>query len=582
VAIVVGLIALGAGWWYARRPVRPPALPLESIAMKRLTNTGDASVAAISPDGRYVVHVVGAHGKPSLWVRQVSSASNVQIVPAMPGSYGALTFSPDGENVLYVFYPPNTFGSLFELPLLGGLPRKIVEDLDTAPAFSPDGQRMAFVRDLGGGARAIVLATRDGGNQQRLAVGTTPNEYAPVQMAWSADGRELATFVGSMPRGLSRLVLVDVATGRPRDLSDARFDFPGQLSWLPEGRTLVFDAVGQGQGYGSSGQLWSISYPDGALRRLTADVANYSRLAAARDGRTFVAVQHAIRGNLWVAPEGDTSRARSITNITAGGDGTVGIDWTYDGRIVYGAMAHDSWDLWIANADGSAARQLTSAPGVEAVPCALPGGRSVAYISRSLGESRFRIRAVDLDGSNDRELLSTDVQPGYLQAVGDQLYFWVLPGRGVVAHRMPLAGGTPLPVFADPAKLPPNFRLRGVSPDGQWAFGTTFDLHVPGVNLAVLSIAGTRPRRIFPLPTERLPLDLVLSWAPRADAVEAVVSREGIGNLWRFPLDGSPPVPITRFESDDIRSYAWSHDGRTLALSRGSQSSDVVHITQGR
>ena len=53
VTIVVVLIALGAGWrWYSRSRVRPPAQPFESIAMKRLTNTGDASLAAISPDGR--------------------------------------------------------------------------------------------------------------------------------------------------------------------------------------------------------------------------------------------------------------------------------------------------------------------------------------------------------------------------------------------------------------------------------------------------------------------------------------------------------------------------------------------------
>ena len=147
---------------------------------------------------------------------------------------------------------------------------------------------------------------------------------------------------------------------------------------------------------------------------------------------------------------------------------------------------------------------------------------------------------------------------------------------------MPLAGGTPVPVFADPAKLPPNFRLRRISPDGQWALGTTLDFRVPGVNLAVLSIAGTRPPRIFPLPTDRPPLDMNFGWAPGGEAVEAVVSRDGIGNLWRFPLDRSSPGPITRFESDEIRSYAWSPDRTVLALSRGSQSSDVVLITSGR
>ena len=45
----------------------------------RLTSTGKATHAAISPDGNYVVHVVNDSGKQSLWVRQVATSSNVQI-----------------------------------------------------------------------------------------------------------------------------------------------------------------------------------------------------------------------------------------------------------------------------------------------------------------------------------------------------------------------------------------------------------------------------------------------------------------------------------------------------------------------
>jgi hypothetical protein len=58
-------------------------------------------LAAISPDGKYVVHVVVEPAQQSLWMRQVATSSNVQIVAPTPVRYDGLTFSPDGKFVYY-------------------------------------------------------------------------------------------------------------------------------------------------------------------------------------------------------------------------------------------------------------------------------------------------------------------------------------------------------------------------------------------------------------------------------------------------------------------------------------------------
>ena len=70
--------------------------------MTRLTNTGKSRMASISPDGKYVVHVIEDGGKQSLWVRQVAIRNNVQIVAPAEVQYFGMTFSPDGNYIYYV------------------------------------------------------------------------------------------------------------------------------------------------------------------------------------------------------------------------------------------------------------------------------------------------------------------------------------------------------------------------------------------------------------------------------------------------------------------------------------------------
>ena len=73
-----------------------------------------------------------------------------------------------------------------------------------------------------------------------------------------------------------------------------------------------------------------------------------------------------------------------------------------------------------------------------------------------------------------------------------------------------------------------------------------------------------------------------LQWAPDGRAIVYSEEKDGVSNLWSKPLDGAPARQMTRFREDEIRSFAWSRDGKQLALSRGRSSSDVVLITDFR
>ena len=66
------------------------------------------------------------------------------------------------------------------------------------------------------------------------------------------------------------------------------------------------------------------------------------------------------------------------------------------------------------------------------------------------------------------------------------------------------------------------------------------------------------------------------------EAVDYVLTRNGVSNIWRQKLSGGPPKQVTNFESGQIFDFDWSRDGRQLAVTRGSESSDVVLISNFR
>jgi Tol biopolymer transport system component len=70
-----------------------------------------------------------------------------------------------------------------------------------------------------------------------------------------------------------------------------------------------------------------------------------------------------------------------------------------------------------------------------------------------------------------------------------------------------------------------------------------------------------------------------LRFTPDGQALAYVVNEHGVANLWAQRLSGGAPAKLTDFKSDLILDYAWSRDGKKLALLRGQTSRDVVLLT---
>ena len=187
--------------------------------------------------------------------------------------------------------PTDLNGSLYLISTLGGTPKRLVSDIDSAPAFSPDGRRVAFLRSRSPSPTEsqLIVADADGANPAALLTVQLPEYVAGIFFggpAWSPDGATIVTAVGRRAaQGAevrARLVQVSVATRDVATLSDPGWMLAAQAAWMPDGRSLLVIARAPDQ---LNAQIWSVSFPDGEARRVTTSLNDHRIVSLTSDGR---------------------------------------------------------------------------------------------------------------------------------------------------------------------------------------------------------------------------------------------------------------------------------------------------------
>lgn len=275
-ALLLLVGAVGAVGWYEFGG-KTKVEPFRSIKFTRLTNGGRVGNAvmdgstSISPDGKYVVFSLNEAGKISLWVRQISTNSNVQIVPPADGANGGTSISRDGEFVYYRWIDEaDPDGAIYQVPILGGTPRKILSGAAGPVSFSPDGQRFAFIRSLAGHTSdALVVANVDGSGERTLVTRGGNDWFIGAGPSWSPDGKTIACAAGSDTGGSHMTVIgVEPDSGATRPLTQHKWlGDVYRVFWMGDGGGLIALAQTEFQTLGGT-QLWFISYPGGEARRI--------------------------------------------------------------------------------------------------------------------------------------------------------------------------------------------------------------------------------------------------------------------------------------------------------------------------
>jgi eukaryotic-like serine/threonine-protein kinase len=572
--ILLAMLLAAGGLLYWRGFFRAgmAAAAFRNSAISSLTSDGNVTVARISPDGRYIAYVSNARGHHSLWVRQMDVASAVQIVAPAKEQIQEVTFTRDGNFLVYASSGTNDISAkVYQVPVLGGTPRLLLDSTDTGVSFSPDGRQMAYATfDRPSGEGRLMVANADGTSARRLAVRKGGGTSAYNAVKWSPDGQRIATYITEPDRSGNNFELaeIDVATGAQKLMPGPSWRFIDDFTWLPDGSGFLVAAE---EKTGVPVQLWMVSYPGGRVRRVSNDLSDYYSVSVSGDGRIIVASQINRVSDIWVGPANSPDNAKQISSGRL--DGTHGVAWTPDNRIVYVAMPLEAWEFFVTDADGGNNRQLTFDGRFREDPTVCDRGRAVVYATDMEGpyqlwkfDLQSRVSAKLTNGSGEREPAC--------DAAGDWVwYLGQAPSGSSHIFKMPISGGAAVQVSDRVAISEPM-----ISSDGQHiAFQSTGK---NGRIVAVNVVDGVESKSDLEL-AETFDPDLRLArWIPGQVAVAFVDIRTGVQNLWtKQPAAGAPEKQLTHFTSGTFFDFRYSPDGKLIAMARGSSKSDAVRFT---
>jgi serine/threonine protein kinase len=579
------LIAAAAVYGIYTLLQRPATAPFQSFSITQLTNTGKVQNAAISPDGRFLLSVQSDNGNESLWLRNIPTGSDTQVLPASGQTFASLVFSPDGDS----FYFRETAGSaaafnLFRVPLLGGSPTLLAKDVDGGPIFSPDSKHIVYSRynDPELNKWRLLEADADGGNEKVLNSEPVPGG-PPAVLSWSPDGQRIAISTLTFnSKSLSRIRFFDFAHGTMDSFVASNDKIILGNAWAPDGRGIFVAYVPRGEHLSIQTQIGLFFYPDGAFRPITNDLTDHISLSLSADGHTLATVQNETSTQIVLMPPSGAAPLTPVPGI-ATRKTLPSFSWTGDGQLL---ISHGD-RLVRQHTDGSHAVTILSDPAAWiSDPVSCDNDRWIALNWMVHGEgSANRIWRANPDGSSAVPLTSGEF--GSLWGCspdGKWLYYTQQITNGVL--RVAASGGQPELV---PGANPPNSLTiqAALSRDGKTLAIFTSVLNPESKtysNRIVLDNLDSGVQNLDVDPalkadfrTQGPPDSAGFRFSPDGKSIAFVIDEAGVDNIWMQPLDGSKGRKLTNFnDSERIQDFRWSPDAKTLALLRFSSVSDVI------
>ena len=546
-AVVTAAIA-GWLWKETRRTSRPPT------DIRPFTTEGGLKIAPrLSPDGERVAYAwTGtADDNWDIYVKPVGVGTTPLRLTRHPDADWRPNWSPDGRQVAFV-RETSSGGAVYVIPALGGQERKLV-DLEgpvwrsgfrfvSSFAWSPDGQWLALAEKPAPDRPARIVRV-DLATLEKTPLTSPPGaslgDSAP---AVSPDGRMLA-FVRESSSAWGNLdVWVQLLPkGDARRLSFGRYDFCGQLAWMPAGDEIVF-ATGEEF---IPGRIFRIRV-DGGKPEWLSGVGDSVAFATTGQSRMVYAKATRTPGEIWRMPGRKGSHSGRVgAKLISSSQDDLGPAYSPDGqKIAFQSVRGGNDNVWLSDADGRNPTQLTAFERHAGAPRWSPDGRKIVFDSHETGD--YEIYVIDAEGGVPRRMTREPSSENLasFSSDGRSIYFSSDRSGRREIWRMPADGGPAIQVTRSGA----NFGWE--SWDGQHLYLQSLD--TPAVRK--VPVGGGEEVEVLRLPSTNAP------WA---------LSRSGIYyNSWRWLLRGRRSESVFYFLDFDSRrtSVLLKREGQYLPL----------------
>ncbi len=573
VAVVVVLAAAGLGfYWFLHGPTAPP---FQRFSVTQITHSGKTALAAISPDGKYVLSSMDDSGLQSLWLRNLPSGSDTQVSPPGHAYYRSLAFSPDG-NYIYFRNAQNASRSYFVLyrsPIFGGTPQTIVRDIDSDISFSPDGQRIAYLRRNSPkvGMDSIVTATLEGNGETVLQTEVSATS-APYSVAWSAKGDEIFYSRYLSEQGLGAIDTLELKTAKAHRFVTLETQFPYEIHWSPDGRTL-FTNFGQTGADRLRGQIGFLPSTGTEIQPITRDTNQYQSLSLSSDGKTIATVLIRSYATISVLSKAghEFGEPRTLLSQTNEFDRWSYLSWLGDGSLIVSSLRRV---LKLA-ADGRDQSQILADSGSPMFDVLSCGTNFLVLSWGSRGTAAMSVWRTNADGSAPLRLTQGKVD-WWPVCSPDQKWVYYINADEKKVYRVPLDGGAkPQEIVSTPEEYWDGI---DIAQDGKRLAAPVYksEGQASAIKIALFEIGAPGQLQFLDAPH----FSGSLQFTPDGKSIAYVIAENGVENIWMQRLDGSAGYQTTNFKSEQIWSFRFSPDGKRLGIVRGHYDSDVVLLQE--
>ncbi|MEZ5344597.1 MAG: winged helix-turn-helix domain-containing protein [Pyrinomonadaceae bacterium] len=548
------------------------------LKYEMISDSGRVLAVGLSPDDQHAAYTVNTpDGKYKMILEHLPTGSETVVLKDRSDALANITFSPDGN---YIYYIGNDAGgrlTAFRMPLYGGVSTPVLHDFTHLFSISPDGEWLAFIRrDPEIPAHYLEIARSRDGSERRTIARISGDQYLSIwgtAPAWSPDGKKIlaAAFIKSANKkepSQSRLFEFEISSGRKTIIkTPERWHRIHEPYYSSNGKSIfakVRDQIGEPM------QIWQLDVESGRARNLTNDTNDYREFRVSSDESFLVTAIWEKSENLFLVPTSNPGDLKQLTFDRQGNNGAEGLAWTPDGKyLVYTkTKGFGIGNLWMINVETGESKQITKEERAEQGKIIVtPDGRSLIYASNAGGS--FQIWRMDFDGTNRRQLTDgTSVAFSGVSTDGKWIYYaesglWRIPAEGGAAEKV--MEGDPLEIQFSPVdqqKFSAYFNDPNETAANSWK-QVLFDLgDLKSYKDLDLRQSGGR-----------------IGWKPDGKLIYFIGAGENFNNIFTVSPETLEKQQLTFFQDQRISKASLSPDGKTIALSRGMATGNIVKIT---